>query len=285
MANLKLQQPLPLVVPRGLDVHRREGTVAVLDGDDLVGTLEAGDDDLAVLVADVVAGLEDLAAAPGARVAAARVGELERGRAPELEQDLHLAALVDVHLDHPPLADAHTRHRPDHPRTQARGHSRPAVARPVANARDGKLARRLGDPPEARRRRLGLFLHPVERVVYLEGRRARERVRDPLANAVVGPLFQGIDGRRVVELYVYRWAAELRLRLAAAGVAHVADPDLLCAEFEILARDLDAVHVGGDVGDPEDLGEGTSVVFDLDLDVEWGHAFQVDGYSFLLILL
>ena len=256
--------------------------MAVLDGDDLVGALEAGGDSLSVFVADVVAGLEDLGALAPTGVGAAGVRELEGRGAPELEQDLHLAALVDVHLDHAPLADPHARHRVDRLRQL---HCRPAVARPVAYARDGEVSRSLCYAPEVRRRRLRLLLHPVELVVHLERRRARERVRDALAHAVVGSLLQGVDGRRVVELDLHRRATHVGLGLAAAGVAHVADPDLLDAELEVLAGDLDAVRVGGDVGDPEDLGEGTGVVLDLDLHVERRHAFQVDGDALLLVLL
>lgn len=120
--------------------------------------------------------------------------------------------------------------------------------------------------------------------MHFERRSARKSIRNAFAYTVVRSLFQGINSWRVVELDVNCWAAHLRLGLAATSIAHIANPDLLGTEFEVLTRDLDGIRVGGNVGNPEDLGESTGIVFYLDFHVEWCHAFQIDRYTLLLVL-
>ena len=85
----------------------RKTAPPVLDADDLVRALLARANPHRVLIARLGACLQHLALLALARVGAARVRELEGRCAGELEQQLRLAALVDVDAGLAALGEAH----------------------------------------------------------------------------------------------------------------------------------------------------------------------------------
>lgn len=128
-----------------LDVHCRKGAVFVFDGNNLVRAFKASKDDFAMIIADIVAGLENLALVALALVRAACVSELKGRRAPELELDPHLAAFVDIIFLGKTLADTNAGHWMNH---LGQVDCRPAVACPIAYTRDGELTRSFSDTAE-----------------------------------------------------------------------------------------------------------------------------------------
>jgi hypothetical protein len=159
-------------------------------------------------------------------VGAARVREFERRRAPELKVDVHLTTLVNIHARLPAMTDLHAGQRVDR---LGQVDSSAALARLVRNARDDELAWLLSNATEVGRGRL-CVPPAIEVVGDIERRRSGQRVGDALADAIVLARLQGVDRRRVVQLDEHRRPSDVVLPLAAAGIAHTLNANLLAAE-------------------------------------------------------
>src|SRR5690606_4161014 len=96
---------------------------------------------------------------------------------------------------------------------------------------------------------------------------------------------QRVDGGGVIQLNLDRGGGHIILLLAATGVAHAANADLLTAEMEMLPRDVHAVGVGVDGGDAVRFRCSSGLVLDLSLHVEWCDAGELDGDGILMLLL
>lgn len=171
--NAMLMQILhPSLIPsliRPGDILSRERTESVLDCHHLVCALLAGLDHLTVLSARFVASLQHMALGTTLGVGAAGVRELKGRRTPEVKHNLNLGALMDIRAQDLALRDSYAGDRVD---SLLDLDGSAALGRLVADSRNGKVTRRLGNATEAGRRLGGLALRSVKGVPHIEGRRA-----------------------------------------------------------------------------------------------------------------
>lgn len=225
---------------------RGKGAELVLDRNNLVRTLLARLDNLAVLVRDVVPGLEYDAPLSLLGVAASRVCEFKRRGAPELKENVHFVAFVNVHARVLTTADLHAGKGMDRLGNVDGG---TAFAGLIRDARNDELAGLLSNTPEAGSVRPCVPL-AVEVVSNVEWWRAREGVGDALADAVILARLQRVYRRGIVQLNLYRGPSHVVLSLAAPCVSNSTDEKLLVAKAEMLSWNRHAKVVGLDGGDP-----------------------------------
>lgn len=136
-----------------LHLLSRERAELVLDRNNLVRTLLARLDHLAVFIRHIMPCFEDNTALALLGVGAACVGELEWRRAPELKQNIHLVAFVYVHAGLLTTADLNTGQRVD---SLGDVYRSAALAGLVRDASDDEIARLLRNTAEVGRLRLSI---------------------------------------------------------------------------------------------------------------------------------
>lgn len=281
-----LQQPpiltLHIFHPKHL---RRKRAEPILDSHDLVCTFLAGLDDLAILFADIVLGLQHRRALTLLLgVGAASIRELERRGSVELEKNLDLATLVDVRLHLLTLGNTGRGERVNSLGDVDRS---AALGCPVTNRGNRELTGVLGDTAESRGGRFGPRLLAVEGIPNLEGSGTSEGVPETFADAVVGASLERINGGRLKELDLNRVGLAIRSisvgrcvigdRMAAAAVANAANANRLGSKAQLVTRDLDLVRVGVDCRRTVHFRNRAALVSDFELKVEGRDAVESDG--------